>query len=80
MSTTGRKDGLLNLQILLYTPEYTPEKITSVCDLKKSCLRDQKGSQNKENNDEKSTIVRKEKIYGRVVHERKPSGLAKRNY
>ena len=29
--------------------EYTPEKITSVCDLKKSCLRDQKGSQNKEN-------------------------------
>ena len=33
--------------------EYTPEKITSVCDLKKSCLRDQKGSQNKENIDEK---------------------------
>ena len=33
--------------------EYTPEKITSACDLKKSCLRDQKGSQNKENIDEK---------------------------
>ena len=63
-------------------------------------MREQKGSQNKENNDEKfhdgesfpekkydcekvtvflkkkSMIVKKEKIYGRVVREGKPSGLA----